>query len=186
MTTRQFLLRIMLVLLALGLADASALFADGGKAKNVVYEASVRSAADDGNWQLSIDTSPIIFYLATVSNKYHVLLIRLKNNTKTTLKLSKDEDSIELQFDDGTKIKGLLNLPAADGATWDQLELEIRRAVAYPQGVTAGEEEGIYVYVPVNDIKEPRKKHEMPRSVIYNIKSLGKPVELRQRGVAKA
>jgi hypothetical protein len=181
---RRYLLFPLLLLVVLGSAHFTALCADGGKAKNVVYEAFVPSASGDGNWQFSVDTSPIIFYVATVNNKYHVLLIRLKNTTKTPLNLSVEQDSIELRFDDGQKVKGLLNIAGTDRPTWDALEPEIRRAVAYPQVVPAKEEEGIYVYIPVNDIAAARKKHEMPRSIIYHIN--GQTVELRQRGVAAA
>lgn len=129
---------------------------------------------------------PSFFYLGTVNNKYHVLLIRVKNNTEGPLNLSKDQDTIEMRFFDGQKVKGLLNLPAADRATWDGLETGIRTAVAYPEVVQPREEEGIYFYVPVGDVKEQRAKHEMPNSIIYNINGLTNPVVLHQRGVAAA
>ena len=159
--------------------------ADGGKAKNVVYQGQVRAESGDGSTQFSVDPSPIIFYLGTVNNKYHVLLIRVRNETSTPLRLAKDQDSIEMRFADGQTVRGVLNLPAADRATWDGLETELRTAVAYPEVVPAREEEGIYIYLRVGDVAAARKKHEMPSSVIYNVKSLQRPVELRPRGVSK-
>jgi hypothetical protein len=185
MMTRKTLLQSVL-LLVLPATLVPAVLADGGKAKNVIYEGQVRSQTGSGSCQFISDTSPIIFYLGTVNNKYHVLLIRVKNNTDAPLNLAKDQDTIELRFSDGQQVKGVLNLPAVDRATWDGLETEIRTAVAYPEVVPPREEEGIYFYVPVNDVKGPRKKHEMPSSIVYNIKSLTKPVELRPRGVAAA
>lgn len=178
--------RILLQAAALLPTLSSILGADGGKAKNAVYTGQARLQSGNGSCQFTIDTSPIIFYLGTVNNKYHVLLIRVKNDADGPLNLAKDQDSIELRFSAGQKVKGLVNLPAVDRATWDGLETEIRTAVAYPEVVQAHEEEGIYFYVPVGDVRASRKSHEMPSLIIYNIKSLTSPVELRQRGAAAA
>ena len=180
------LLRSIALSLALAGTVAPALDADGGKAKNVIYEARVPPQTGTGNIQFSIDTSPIIFYLTTVNAKYHVLLLRVRNDTSMPLTLSKDQDSIELTFADGQKVQGLLNVPPVDRATWDGLETEIRTAVAYPDVVPAREEEGIYVYVRIADVKAPRLRHEMPMSLRYTIKSLPRPVEVRQRAATKA
>lgn len=184
--TRKILLQSVALLLALSFALAPVAPADGGKAKNVIYDGQARPQNGNGTWQFTIDTSPIIFYLGTVNNKYHVLLIRVKNNTATPLNLAKDQDTIELRFSNGQKTKGLLNLPAADQTTWDALETEIRTAIAYPEVVEPREEEGIYFYVPIGDLKDARKKHEMPTSIIYNIKGLTGAVELRQRAATAA
>ena len=183
---RKLLLQFVVLLLTLGSSPVLSLFADGGKAKNVIYEGQARSQTGNGTWDFNIDTSPIIFYLGTVNNKYHVLLIRVKNNADAPLNLNKDQDTIELSFSGGQKVKGLLNLPATDRATWDGLETEIRTAVAYPEVIEPHEEEGIYFYVSVDDVKDPRKRHQMPASILYNIKSLSSPVALHQRGVAAA
>jgi len=164
---------------------APALDADGGKAKNVIYEARVPAQTGTGSLQFSIDTSPIIFYLTTVNTKYHVLLLRVKNGTAAPLVLSKDQDAIELVFADGQKVQGLLNVRSVDPATWDGLETEIRTAVSYPDLVPALEEEGIYVYIRIGDVKAPRLRHEMPMALAYRIKSLPLPVEVRQRSAAK-
>jgi hypothetical protein len=146
---------------------AQALDADGGKAKNVIYEARVPAQTGTGSLQFSIDTSPIIFYLTTVNTKYHVLLLRVKNDTAAPLALSKDQDAIELVFADGQKVQGLLNIPSVDRATWDGLETEIRTAVSYPDLVPTREEEGIYVYVRIGAVKAPRFRHEMPMTLTY-------------------
>src|SRR5262249_51132708 len=183
---RRILLLAVGFCLALGTTLVVVKGADGGKAKNVIYQGQAQPQTGNGSSKFSIDTSPIIFYLSTVNNKYHVLLIRVKNDTDAPLKLAKEQDTIELRFSNGQTVKGLLNLPAADRASWDGLDTEIRTAVAYPEIVPAHEEEGIYLYVKVGDVNGPRKKHEMPTSIIYNIKSLPRPVELRPRGVSAA
>lgn len=181
--TRRILLQFVILMLTLSSNLVPTALADGGKAKNVIYEAQVRPRSGTGAFQFIIDTSPIIFYLGTVNNKYHVLLIRVKNNSDAPLNLTKNQDTIELHFFDGHNVKGLLNLLAADRSTWDGLETEMRNAVTYPEVVQPREEEGIYLYVPVGNVKGPRKKHEMPTSIVYNIKSLTSPVELRQPAV---
>ena len=180
------LLRATALSLAFACTLATIVAADGGKAKNVVYEARVPAQTGAGTMQFTIDTSPIIFYLTTVNTKYHVLLVRVKNDTAAPLVLSKDQDTIEFTFANGQKVQGLLNIPAVDRATWDGLETEIRTAVTYPDLVPAREEEGIYVYVRIADVKAPRLKHEMAIALTYSIKSLPRPVEIRQRGPAAA
>ena len=185
--TRKSLLRVVLALSLFVISThAPAMFADGGKAKNVIYDGSATPKGGNGAIDFNIDTSPIIFYLGTVNNKYHVLLIRAKNNSDAPVTLSKDQDTIEMQFSDGQKVQGLLNLPSSDRATWDGLETEIRTAVVYPEVIESREEQGIYFYVPVDAVKEQRKKHLMPKFILYNIKSIPKPIELHTRGVAKA
>jgi len=168
------------------LCAAGASGADGGKAKNEVYRASVVPNSARGAVEFVVDTSPIIFYVGTVNRKYHVLLIRAVNRSDVALQLSKEQDSIELEYPQVGKINGLLDLSVTDPATWDALDAEIRTAVAYPSVVSAGEEEGIYVFVPVDAVTAPRKRHEMPAVIHYRIKSLGQPVELRKPGVAAA
>ena len=180
------LLRSTALSLAFACTLATLVAADGGKAKNVIYETRVPAQTGAGTMQFTVDTSPIIFYLTTVNTKYHVLLIRVKNNTAAPLVLSKDQDTIEFTFANGQKTPGLLNIPAVDRATWDGLETEIRTAVTYPDLVPAHEEEGIYVYVRIADVKAPRLRHEMPMALSYTIKTLTRPVEIRQRAAAAA
>ena len=183
--TRRAPVQSLVLLLTLSCALVSpVLSANGGKAKNVVYSAEASPPSGDGGWRFTIDSSPIIFYLGTVNNKYHVLLIRVRNEASVPLRLAKDQDSVELIFADGSKTKGLLNLPANDRATWDGLDTEIRSAVAYPDAVKPREEEGIYMFVPVAQVAGPRKRHEMPRVIIYTIKSVPEAILLQRRVAA--
>ncbi len=99
--TKRILLRSVVLLLTLRFALVPSVLADRGKAKNVIYDGEARPQTGNGRCQFTIDTSPIIFYLGTVNNKYHVLLIRVKNNTEGSLNLAKDQDTIEMRFSDG-------------------------------------------------------------------------------------
>jgi len=87
----------------------------GGKAKNVVYETRVPAQTGTGTMQFTIDTSPIIFYLTTVTAKYHVLLVRVKNDTAAPLVLSKDQDTVEFTFANGVRVSVAV---ASDHASW--------------------------------------------------------------------
>lgn len=184
--SRRILAQSLVLLLALGFSLVAPVLANGGKAKNSVFEGSARPQTGSGTFNFTIETSPVIFYLGTVNNKYHVLLIRVVNKANVPLNLAIERDTVELQFADGQKVKGLLNLRATDPATWDSLEAGMRTAVAYPEVVKAGEEEGIYLYVPVNDVAGPRKEHVMPSSITYSIKSLSAPIYLRPPGATAA
>jgi hypothetical protein len=168
----------LMVLCASALSFGTSVLADGGKAKNAVYRGIALLQAGR-SVEFEIDTSPIIFYVGTVNRKYHVLLIRAKNYGDEPLRLSKEQDSIVLHYSDGLDVEGIIDLPTADPETWDGLEEEIRTAVAYPPIVQAREEEGIYVFVPVDAVVAPRKKHEMPFLISFGIKSLPQPIELR-------
>jgi hypothetical protein len=164
--------------LALALPFTPTASADGGKAKNAFYTADVKPKQGSGRYTFVIDSSPIIFYLGTVNRKYHVLLIRVKNDSDTPLKLS-GNDTIQLHFSGDHTVQGFLNLRSVDPATWDGLESEIRTAVAYPEVVPPREEEGIYFYVPIDTVTVQRKAHTMPHLIEYNIKSLPDPVYLQ-------
>ena len=169
--------RTVIVLVALAMPLVTPAFANGGKAKNAVYEASLQ--VDAGDVRFHVLVNPIIFYLGNVNRKYHALLIQAKNRSKQPLRLSKAQDTVKLRLSDGLVVKGLIDLRTADPQTWESLDAETRTAVAYPPTVKAGEEEGIYVFVPVEAVVVPRKKHEMPHRISFDIKSVPRPVELR-------
>ncbi len=156
------------------------LWCNGGKAKNVFYSAEVSLGAESGGTcRFSIDANPVLFYFTNVNNKYQVLLIRVENRAKVPLLLSKSGDKVQLRF--GTQsITGMLDLVASDRPTWDGLDTRMREAVAYPKQVEGREEEGVYVYVPVEALKGFRIERQMPDSISFSIASLTKSVELRQ------
>src|SRR5438128_4798059 len=162
------------------------LWGNGGKAKNVFYFAEVSLGAESGGTcRFSIDANPVLFYFTTVNNKYQVLLIRVENHAKVPLLLSKSTDKVQLHFGTQT-ISGTLDLVAADRSTWDGLDPTMRETVAYPIKVEAREEEGVYVYVPVEVLKSFRIERQMPDSISFAIASLTKPADLRQPAKALA
>ena len=162
-----------------------ALWGNGGKAKNAFYVAEAGLDPEGGRVRFSIDANPVLFYFTTVNNKYQVLLIRVENRAKVPLQLLKSQDKVQLHFGTQT-ISATLDLVAADGRTWDGLDATMRQTVAYPRQVEAGEEEGIYVYVPTDNLKSFRTERQMPYSISFTIAGLTKPVELRPPAKAGA
>lgn len=155
----------------------SAVLANGGKAKKYTYEAKLSLGNDEeGACELSIEVNPVLFRLTTLGNKYYVLLLRSQNDTKVALKLSATDDKVEILFS-GKKIQGILNLAATDGVTWDSLSKYMRETLAYPVQVDPYEEEGLYIYVPVDSLKAVREA-EMPSAIVFTVKSLNRRVQL--------
>ena len=162
----------------------SSVLANGGKAKNYTYKAELSLGNDVGKaCQLSIEVNPVLFRLTTLNNKYYVLLLRTQNETGVTLKLSSTDDKVEILF--GRKsIQGILNLAATDSASWDVLTNHMRETLAYPAQVDAHEEEGLYIYLPVDALKAVPET-ELPQAIVFTVKSLNSSVQLRRPGTAK-
>src|ERR1700730_12608598 len=98
------ILQCVVLMLTLSSTLVTVVGADGGKAKNTFYTGQVQPPSGNGELRFTVDTSPIIFYLGTVNNKYHVLLIRVNNNTGAPLKFSKDQDTVELRFSGNQRV----------------------------------------------------------------------------------
>ena len=159
----------------------SGVLANGGKAKNYTYKAELSFGKEA--CQLSIEMNPVLFRLTTLNNKYYVLLLRTQNETGVTLKLSPTDDKVEILFREKS-IQGILNLAATDSASWDILTKYMRETLAYPSQVDAHEEEGLYIYVPVDSLKAV-PEIEVPRAIVFTVKSLNRSVQLRLPEITK-
>ena len=153
----------------------SAVLANGGKAKKYVYKAEL--PLGNKSCKLEVEVNPVLFRLTTLNNKYHVLLIQSRNETGVPLKLS-PADKVEILLG-GKRVQGILNLASSDVATWDGLAKHMREAVAYPAQVDANEEEGLYVYVPTESLKDVLED-EVPKSIVFTVQSLNRSVTLRR------
>ncbi len=115
-----------------------------------------------------------MFRLATLRDKYRVVRIRIRNGGDTRLALALTGDRIELQLPAGVQA-AVLDLGAHDPEVWDGLSPELRGAIAYPRGVDPGEEESVFVFVPIGDAVA------LPRAFRYTIGSLSaQPVNIRE------
>jgi hypothetical protein len=147
------------------LGDASVL-ANGSNGKRVRYGAEVRvGEARDKRCRFDAELEPLLFRLATVRGKYRVVRITIRNGGDKRLVLSLAGDRVEMELPGGAR-PAILDLGAHDPALWDSLSPELRGAVAYPRGVEPGEEESVFVFIPVAD------PVSTPRALRYTIASL--------------
>jgi hypothetical protein len=174
--------RILLCSLLL-VAASTMLAANGSKGKKVIYEAHIRVGdANQPDCHFTIELEPILFQINSVQNKYRVIRINIRNDSQASLKLSLDKDSVQVRAD-SRLVKGNLSVAGSDQAWWDGLSSELRRALAYPDqsAIKRGEEENVFVFVPVSDLPT------LPVEILFKIDSVSAaPIPIRQRGVAAA
>ena len=132
--------------------------------------------------EFSIEIERVMFKLNSLKDKYKVVRIRVENTMSNPIRLSRDDDGVELDLRDGTTVRGTFNLQAQDSSLWDGLSEDMRKALAYPLSVRGvkGEDanqrraEVIYVFAffPAD------KVIEMPRAFRYTIQSVGKTIKI--------
>lgn len=132
--------------------------------------------------EFSVELERVMFKLNSLKDKYKVIRIRVENRMSGPIKLSGDEDAIELELGDGKVVRGTFNLQGQDGSLWDSLSEDMRKALVYPlsirgvkgDGVNPRRPEVVYVFAffPAD------KLSEVPRSFRYTIQSVGKIVKI--------
>lgn len=166
MRTLRALAVVVVGSLALLLLGDTSVLANGSKSKRVRYGAEVQTGdARDKRCRFDAELEPLLFRLATVRGKYRVARIRIQNAGDKRLVLSLAGDRMEVELPGGAR-PAILDLGAHDQALWDSLSPELRGAVAYPRGVEPGEEESVFVFIPVAD------PVSTPRALRYTIAGL--------------
>jgi hypothetical protein len=125
----------------------------------------------------------VSFKLNSLKAKYKVVRIRVENRMSEPIKLSGDQDAIELEMDGGTVVRGTFNLRGQDGSLWDSLSDDMREALAYPLSIRGAKSdevnprrpEVVYVFAFFPADKVP----DVPRSFQYTIQSVGKTVKIQ-------
>jgi hypothetical protein len=138
--------------------------------------------------EFSTDIEPVSFRLISFKDKYKVVRIRVENRKAQSIKLSVENDSVELVMPDKKVVKGTLNLKAQDGLMWDSLDDEMRKILAYPLSIRAAKvadggrklQETVLFFAFFPADKVPA----VPRSVRFRIESLGKTITLEQHPTA--
>jgi hypothetical protein len=126
---------------------------NGGKSKRLVYRGTLPTSEGAGrDVQFDAELEPLLFRLTAVRERYRVVRIRLRNAGARPLALSVVGDVVEAHFRSGSAVTGLLDLGAHDAAAWAGLPAEVRNAIVYPRVVPAGEEESVFVFLPVADV----------------------------------
>ncbi|MDB5353965.1 MAG: hypothetical protein JWN24_418 [Phycisphaerales bacterium] len=146
---------------------------NGGTVVTSRYEATLPSGS--GKCAFTVELQAETFHLLTVANKYRVVRIKVRNNGDQPLALSRTEDGVTLRIG-GKDVPGIIDLKGLDPATWnDALDDQSRTDVAYPASVPPGEEESVFVFIPLKDAPA------LPESINYQIKSqAGRAVEIRR------
>jgi hypothetical protein len=172
----------MLVVLASVTFEAPPGRANGGKSKRVVYRGALAPRdATAQTVQLDAELEPLLFRLTAVGDTYRVVRIRIRNTGDRPLVLSAGADAIEAVFRGGPPVAGILDLAARDAGAWDRLPADLRSAIVYPRAVQAGEEESIFVFLPLAHPKDA------PQGFRYRIASQpDRAVEIRDVSAAVA
>ena len=164
--------------LALGAAPA---LGNGGKGKRVVYRAALAAGEGGGDIQFEAELEPLLFRLTAVRNRYRTVRVRVRNTGSRPLVLSAAADAVEAHFQSGPPVRAVLDLGARDAAVWDGLPADVRTAVVYPRSVPPGEEENVFVFLPVADVREA------PAALRYTLASRpDRPVMMRDVSAAVA
>jgi hypothetical protein len=133
--------------------------------------------------EFSVEIERVTFRLNSLKNKYKVVRIRAENRMLESIKLSRDEDEIELELEGGEVVSGTFNLQKQDGPLWDELSNGLRTALAYPLSVRGAkgvetrprQPEVIYVFAFFPADKVP----DLPHRFKYTIKNAGQAVKLQ-------
>jgi hypothetical protein len=175
--------RNVVVCLLFLVAASAMLAANGSKGKKVTYEAHVRIGdATQPECHFLVELEPILFQINSVQSKYRVIRINIRNDSQASLKLSLEKDSVQVRAD-SRLVKGSLSIAGSDQAWWDGLSSSLRRALAYPDqsAIKRGEEENVFVFVPVSDLPT------LPIEILFKIDSVSAtPIPIRQRAAAAA
>jgi hypothetical protein len=171
---------IVLAVLALVWVPELSALANGSKATRVRYGGTVPMGDGPGKTcQFEVEFEPLLFRLTTMRDKYRLIRVIVRNTSDRKLVLSLTADRMEVQLPAGPR-PAVLNLGTHDPELWDSLPADLRKALAYPGSVDAGEERSVFVFIPAT---EPAAT---PLALRYTIASLpGGPIVIRDMTPAK-
>jgi hypothetical protein len=182
-------LRLLLgVLLGMALlAGAARAEMGGGEGRPTPFVGAVELPGDAGGppvgeCRFSIDIERVSFMVTSVADKYRLVRMLIDCRGEGGLILSASDDRLEMQVDDGEGgdgvTPGVLSLRQADGAIWDAFDADMRRTLAYPPEVRAGDAVYVFAYFPVTETLST------PGGFQFTIASLGETVRLMNLATA--
>ena len=182
MKTKFYALSMIALLLVLMSARGEV---SGERGRSSRFVGKLDPAASASNQcEFSVEIERVSFKLNSLKDKYKVLRIRVENRMSAPIKLSGDQDAIELEMNSGTVVRGTFNLRGRDGSLWDSLSDDLREALAYPLSIRGAkgdatsprQPEVVYVFAffPADQVSD------VPRSFQYTIQSVGKAVKIQQ------
>jgi hypothetical protein len=75
-------------------------------------------------------------------------------------------------------VKGILDVPKIDKNTWKKFSKDLKSKLIYPTKVDPGEEENVFVFIPIDKMKS------LPKFIEYSLKGQEK-VKMKVRNLAK-
>ena len=136
----------------------------------------------EGECRFSIDVERVSYMVTTVAGKYRLVRMLIDCRGEDGLVLSATYDRLEMLVDDGEGgdgiAAGVLSLRQADGALWDAFDADMRRTLAYPAEIRAGEAVYVFGYFAVDETRS------LPHGFQFTIASLNETVRLMHLATA--
>lgn len=151
--------------------------------RTVSYRADLQVESEAGEpCSFSISLDPVLFGLHTLQGKYRVVRILVSNRSGKPVTLSPRADRLKVRLHDGREVDAILNMQQADPTIWDRLSDEVRRALAYPKSIPAGDESAVgrgsqvafFVFLPV-EVADPPKSFELSIDSLHRSVVIDRP-----------
>ncbi len=131
-----------------------------GERRNILFMGNLSESAEPTNQcQFSVEIEPVTFLLNAYKDKWKVITIKVDNRRIEPIRLSAEEDGIELVLNGGRVVKGTFQLRMQDGPAWDSLSDESRRDLAYPPSIRAAKVESrraevvyLFAFFPAREV----------------------------------
>ena len=125
---------------------------------SLVLAGSSEAEMAGGEGRFSIDVERVSYMVTTVAGKYRLVRMLIDGRGEGALALSPTDDWLEMFVEDGGDTgdgmaSGVLSLRQADGALWDVFDADMRRTLAYPAEIRAGEAVYVFAYFAVDETR---------------------------------
>jgi hypothetical protein len=95
---------------------------------------------------------PVTFSLNSFAGKYRVVRVEVMNLTDERIDLDPAHDRFVARVGRDRLVTGVLSLVTADGATWDKIDEQRRKSLAYPKTLDRRARITIYVFFPADEL----------------------------------
>jgi len=173
---RIVLFPLFVLIIVLGFENYA--LANGGRDKRVTYKGELKINGNQVH-EFSTEIEEVNFLITSVDGKYRVVRIRIRNWTKQKLGLSVESDEVLIHVKARERpVKGILDVSKFDKDTWEKFSEDLKSKLIYPTKVDPGEEENVFVFIPIDEMKS------LPKFIEYSLKGQ-KKIEMKVRNLAK-
>jgi hypothetical protein len=154
----------------LALAGSASAEMGGGEGRPTPFVGEVD--LDDGSCRFSIDVDAINLLVTAVAGKYRLVRMRIDCRGEDDLALSVTGDELHMLVNE-ERVAAVLSLRQTDPGVWDAFDTDLRRKLAYPPLVSAGEPVYVFAYFPAGEVTS------LPQGFELTLASLGETVRLQ-------